>query len=110
MEVNLNENGENKGRKAEKKSFGKLNFNSILGLVAYIAIGCIAVAILMTLIFKSNSTVSNVFASIGEAVAYIICIILAFSWVKTHKQIPWVVCYVIFVVTIVVLYILTIQI
>lgn len=86
----------------------KMDFNKALSFVAYIAIGCIAIAILLTLIFKNNTTLSNAFSSVGEAIAYIICIILAFNWVKTHKQIAWIVCYVVFVVTIVVLYILTI--
>lgn len=106
MEVKFN--GENQKESKPTKNKKNFNFNTILGFVAYIAIGCIAIAILLTLIFKNNSTVSNAFSSVGEAIAYIICIILAFSWVKTHKQIPWIVCYVVFVVTIVVLYILTI--
>lgn len=107
MEVKLND--EEKQKEPQKKrTWGKFNFNTLLGLVAYVAIGFIAIAILLTLIFKNNSTVSNAFNSIGEAIAYIVCIIVAFSWVRTHKQIAWVVCYVVFVVTIVVLYILTI--
>ncbi len=105
MEVRFDDGKEKK----ERKKPAKFSFNTVLSLVAYIAIGCIAIAILFTLIFKNNSTISNAFGAIGEAIAYSICIVLAFSWVKTHKQIPWIVCYVIFVVTIVVLYILTIQ-
>jgi len=102
MEVKLNDGGN------KKKTKTKLTSNALLSFVAYIAIGCIAVAILLTLIFKNNSTLSNVFGAIGEAIAYTICIILAFFWVKTHKHVAWIVCYVVFVVTIVVLYILTI--
>lgn len=84
----------------------KTDRDVVLGLIAYIAIGCIAVAMLLTLIFKNDSRVSNIFAAVGESIAYILCIVMAFSWVKTHKQVAWIVCYVVFVVTIVVLYIL----
>jgi hypothetical protein len=103
MQVQFNKNDKKEGAKGGKKTF-----NTILSLVAYVAIGCIAIAILLALIFKNNSSVSNAFGAVGEAIAYSICIVLAFSWVRTHRQIPWIVCYVVFVVTIVVLYILTI--
>lgn len=85
-----------------------INFTKILAFVAYIGIGCIAIALLLTLIFKGDTKLSNAFSAVGEVIAYSISIILAFLWVKSHKQIPWIVCYVIFVVTIVVLFILTI--
>ena len=91
--------------KSENKKF---NLDKILAFVAYIGIGCIAVALLLTLIFKGNTKVSDAFRAVGEVVAYIICICLAFNWVKTHKAIAWIVCYVIFVVTIVVLFILNV--
>lgn len=97
----------------EKKKKGytkkiKINFNSFLSLVSYIGIGCIAVALLLTLIFKGDTNLSSAFKTVGQVIAYIICIILAYTWVKSHKQVGWIVCYVIFVVTIVVLFILTI--
>lgn len=114
MEVKFNSSEEKQQKEKKKKERkplfgGKLSFNTLLSFVAYIAIGCIAVAMLLILILKDNPPVVNVLSSIGEAIAYIICIILAFSWVKTHKTVPWIVCYVVFVVTIVVLFILTIQ-
>ncbi len=86
----------------------KLNLNSILSFSAYIGIGCIAISLLLTLILERDVTLSNAFESIGQAIAYILCMILAFSWVKTHRKIAWIVCYVVFVVTIMVLFILTI--
>lgn len=101
MEIKFNSEKNNKDKQ-------RFSYNSILSFVAFIAIGCIAIAILLTLIFKNNSTLSNSFRSIGEAIAYVVSIVLAFSWVKTHQHIAWIVCYVVFVVTIVVLYILTI--
>ncbi len=93
--------------KAEKKK-SAMSFNSLLSFVSYIGIGFIAVALLLTLIFKGNTKVSDAFNLIGEVIAYIICISLAFFWVKNHPKIAWIVCYVVFVVTIVVLFILNI--
>lgn len=82
--------------------------NKILSFCAYIGIACIAIALLLSACFKGNTNVGNVFRSIGEVIAYILAIILAFFWVKSHKHIAWLICYIIFVVTIVVLYILVI--
>ena len=86
----------------------KINFNMVLAFIAYIGIGCIAVALLLTLIFKGNTSVASAFRLVGEVIAYIICIFMAFTWVRVHRHIAWVICYVVFVVTIVVLFILTI--
>lgn len=95
-------------KKLQKNKF-KISFNNILSLIAFIGIGCIAISLLLTLIFERDSNLSNAFSAVGQVIAYILCIILAFSWVKSRgKSIPWIVCYVIFVVTIVVLFILTI--
>ena len=107
MEVKF-DNSENKTYepRKDKKSWFKSGFNTILSFIAYIAIGCIAVAMILILILKDNPPVVSVLRAVGEAIAYSICIVLSFSWVKTHKHIAWIVCYVVFVVTIVVLYIL----
>lgn len=86
----------------------RINFNQILAFVAYIGIGCIAFALLLTLIFKGDTKLADAFSAVGQVIAYSICMVLAYSWVKTHKHIAWIVCYVIFVVTVVVLFILTI--
>lgn len=90
------------------KSKQKLSFNQVLSFIAFIGIGCISIALVLTLIFENNIKVSNVFRTIGEVIAYLISIFLAFFWVKTHPHKAWLICYVIFVVTIVVLYILTV--
>lgn len=95
-------------KSTSKKNRKSLNFNQVLAFVAYIGIGCIAIALLLTLIFKGDTKLASAFSAVGQVVAYIISIILAYSWVKTHKQIAWIVCYVVFVVTIVVLFILTV--
>lgn len=89
------------------KSSKKTNLNMILSFVAFLGIGCIAIALLLTLIFKGNTTLADVFSAVGQVIAYVICIILAFTWVRTHRHTAWIVCYVIFVVTILVLFILT---
>lgn len=90
----------------ENKNSKKINFNSVFSFIAFIGIGCIAIALILTLVFENDVTLSNVFRTIGEVIAYLISIFLAFFWVKTHPHKAWLVCYVIFVVTIVVLYIL----
>ncbi len=107
--ANQQENKE-KTQTSPKKHYSKrgLSFNSMLALIAYIGIGCIALALILALIFKGNSHLPQAFNAVGQVIAYIICMILAYTWVKSHKQIAWIVCYVIFVVTIVVLFILTI--
>ena len=105
---NLNEKkNDNEKRKIRMKTSG-FSFSSFISLIAYIGIGCIAIALLFTLIYKNDSTVASAFRTVGEVIAYLISIILAYSWVKNHKQIGWIVCYVVFVVTIVILFILTI--
>lgn len=94
--------------KLENKKQKGRRYNSILAFVAYIGIGCIAFALLLTLIFKGDTKLTQAFSAVGQVIAYIICIVLAYSWVKSQKHIAWLICYVIFVVTIVVLFILTI--
>lgn len=80
--------------------------SSILALFAFIGIGCIAVSLLLTLVLKNNTSVSAIFNIIGQTIAYLLSIIVAFSWVQKHRHVSWIVCYVVFVVTIVVLFIL----
>ncbi len=96
---------ESASSKPKQKS---LAANKILSFCAYIGIACIAIALLLSACFKGNTNVENVFRSIGEVIAYILAMILAFYWVRSRKHIAWLVCYIIFVVTIVVLYILVV--
>ena len=97
---------ENEKPKNEKKKF-TITKDMILAFTAYNGIGCIAIALLLTLILKGNTKLANIFSAIGQIIAYIICIILAFNWVRKHTHLAWIICYVVFVVTIVVLFILT---
>lgn len=93
-------------KKKERQKF-TITKDLFLAFTAYIGIGCIAIALLLTLIFKGNTNLSRIFSAIGQTIAYLVCIFLAFNWIKKHKHIAWIVCYVVFVVTIVVLFILT---
>ena len=96
--------------KRENKTLTKKNqlstFNKVLSFCAYIGIGCIAIALLLSAIFKGDVKVASAIRSVGESIAYILSMILAYYWVKRKTHVGWLVCYVIFVVTIVVLYIL----
>lgn len=99
------EENDNKPKK-ERTKF-TVTKDMILAFTAYIGIGCIAIALLLTLILKGNTKLAGIFSAIGQVIAYLICIFLAFNWVRRHRHIAWVICYVVFVVTIVVLFILT---
>ena len=99
------EEKEKKEKKAEKKREG-WSLNSILAFPAFIGIGCIAIALLLTYILKGDTNASNAINLAGQVIAYCICMFLAFFWVKSHKTIPWIVLYVVFVVTIIILFIL----
>ncbi len=82
------------------------SFTAVLQLVAYIGTGCIALALMLVTIFKGNGGLALVFSNIGQAIAYIITMVVAGSWVRGQRHMAWLICYVVFVVAIVVLYIL----
>lgn len=79
----------------------------VIELSAYIAIGCIAIALLLSAIFGSK-TIADAFRCVGEAIAYIVTIIVAGLWVKRKTHVAWLICYIIFTVSIIVLYIVNI--
>ncbi len=85
----------------------KWSWEKTFELFAYIGIGCIAVALLLSAIFGSK-TLADAFRYVGEAVAYIVCIVVAGLWVKRKTHVVWLVLYIIFTVSIVVLYIVNI--
>ena len=82
------------------------SLEKVLQFIAYIGTALIAIALMLVTIFKGNGTVSQACSQVGQAIAYIITMIVAGSWVRRKKHIAWLICYVIFVVAIVVLYIL----
>ena len=82
--------------------------NKYIALVAFVGIGCIAISLLLSLIFEGKVELAGAFKTVGQSIAYIISILFAYNWVASHKQVGWIVSYVVFVVVIIVLFILTI--
>lgn len=82
-----------------------LTTSKVVQFFAYIASGLITIALLLSAIFKGNTKVGDICSSVGQAIAYVITLIVAGSYVKGKKNVAWLVCYVIFCVSIVVLYI-----
>ncbi len=83
------------------------SWEKIFELFAYIGCGCIAVALLLSVIFGSK-TLADAFRYVGEAIAYIVCIVVAGLWVKRKTHLAWLILYIIFTVSIIVLYIVNI--
>lgn len=83
----------------------KVSASKIIQFFAYLGSGFITVALLLSAIFSGNTQIGTVCASIGQAIAYVVTLIVAGSYVKGKKNVAWLVCYVIFCVSIVVLYI-----
>ena len=79
----------------------------VIELSAYISIACIAIALLLSAIFGSK-TIASAFHSVGEAIAYVVAIVVAGLWVKRKTHIAWLICYIVFTVAIIVLYIVNI--
>lgn len=85
----------------------------ILDCVAYFAIIFIAIALIFRLAFKEHAPeVSGAFASIGECLAYIVCIWLGFYWVMRKNyngwnkhNVWWLICWIVATVVIIVVYI-----
>ena len=98
----------------ENKSKQTWSSTKILDCLAYFSIAFIAIALILRLIFKStgNFTLANSFQTIGECLAYIICMWLAFYWTMkkrgngwTKHNVAWLIVYLVSVITIVVIYI-----
>ncbi len=98
--------------KSAKRSWSSIK---IMDCVGYFSIIFIAIALILKLAFKSNvPTVAQAFESIGECLAYIICIWLGFYWAmrKCHgnwngRNVWWLICWIVATVVIIVLYIFT---
>lgn len=85
------------------------SFQKVLQFCAYIGTACIAIALILSAIFKGHNggQLSGAFRIVGEAIAYTLSVILAGFWVKRKKHVAWLICYIIFVVVIVVMYVVT---
>lgn len=107
-----------KKKTEENAPSGRRTWSStkILDCLAYFAVVFIAIALVLRLIFKDhNGQLEQAFASIGECLAYIICLWLAFYWTmrKCHgnwnkHNIWWLVGWIVAAVVIVVIYIFAI--
>ncbi len=81
------------------------SISKIFEFTAYIATGLIAISLMLSVIFGSG-TLSQAFESIGQAIAYIVTMVVAGLFVRRKKHIAWLICYIVFAVAIVVLYVL----
>ena len=85
------------------KGKGFVNF------LAYFAVAFIAVALILTKIFSSFSrleVVANVLEDVAKVIAYSITAVYAFYFAKSKKHIAWMVCYILFVIAIIVFFVL----
>jgi hypothetical protein len=99
---------EKKKKETEKsdKTVKTWSTNKILEVVGYFAMMCIAVALIFRLGFKEFSpTVAKSFQSIGECLAYVVCMWLGFYWTRRKKNVWWLVCWIVAAVVITVVYI-----
>lgn len=81
------------------KGKGFVNF------MAYIAIAFIAVALILGKIFAAvglSSTVIGALNLIAQIIAYTITAVFAFYYAKSRKHIAWMICYILFVIAIIV--------
>lgn len=103
-------------KQKKERSARTWSSTKILDCVAYFAIIFIAVALIFRLAFRNNTPdVAKAFASIGECLAYVICIWLGFYWTMrtrkgrwTKQTIWWLVGWIVATVVIVIVYIFAI--
>lgn len=82
----MSENNQKKNNKQPRT----WSSTKILDCLAFFAIIFIAIAMIFRLAFKQNTPeVASAFASIGECMAYIICMWLGFYWVMRNKGSGW---------------------
>ncbi|MBQ9795375.1 MAG: hypothetical protein IJW36_00235 [Clostridia bacterium] len=85
------------------KGKGFVNF------MAYIAIAFIAVALILGKILSAvglSSTVIGALNLVAQIIAYAITAVFAFYYAKSRKHIAWMICYIIFVIAIIVFLVL----
>lgn len=90
------------------KTSPRWSFQKMLDCIAYFGTASIAIALIISMIFKGNNWgVTVAFKTIGDTIAYVLTMILAAFWVKRKKHIAWLICYIVFVVVIIVMYVMT---
>ena len=80
-----------------------------INLLAYFAVAFIAVALILTKIFSAFPrllSVASALTLIAQIVAYSITAVYAFYFAKSKKHIAWMICYVLFVIAIIVFFVL----
>ena len=85
------------------KGKGFVNF------LAYISIAFIAVALILGKIFSAFpklATVTSALSLIAQVIAYAITAVYAFYFAKSKKHIAWMICYILFVIAIIVFLVL----
>ena len=83
--------------------------NAFVNFLAYLAVAFIAVALILGRIFAAvglSSTVINALNLVAQVIAYTITAVFAFYYARTRKHIAWLICYVIFVIAIIVFLVL----
>ena len=78
---------------------------SFVNLMAYLAIAFIAVALILGKIlsfFDLSSSIVGALNLIAQIIAYTITAVFAFFYAKSKQHIAWMICYVLFVIAIVV--------
>lgn len=88
------------------KSTRTWSVTKILDCLAYFSIMFIAIALILSLIFKNSTpSVAHAFRSIGECLAYVIAIWLGFYWTRRKSNVWWFITWLVATVLIVVVYI-----
>lgn len=82
---------------------------SFVNLMSYLAIAFIAVALILGKIlsaFNLSSSIIGALNLIAQIIAYTITAVFAFFYAKSKKHIAWMICYVLFVIAIIVFLVL----
>ncbi len=82
---------------------------SFVNFLAYIAVAFIAVALILTKIFNAldvSNTITGALTLVAQVIAYAITAVFAFYYAKSKKHIAWMICYILFVIAIIVFLIL----
>lgn len=82
---------------------------SFVNFMAYLAVAFIAVALILGKIFSAFpklAVVTNALSLIAQIIAYTITAVFAFYYAKSKKHIAWMICYIIFVIAIIVFLVL----
>ena len=80
-----------------------------INFMAYLAVAFIAVALILGKILSAVGLSSSIIGALNllaQVIAYTITAVFAFFYAKSRKHIAWMICYVIFVIAIIIFFIL----